>query len=78
MSLQQPEAPAAIPEFEVVAGLPSSTELAAVAAVIASLTEELEDAHNARGRIVSAWQRSQRSIRKPIAPGAGAWRSFSG
>jgi hypothetical protein len=28
--------------------------------------------------VTSAWARSQRSVRTPLTPGAGAWRSFSG
>ena len=82
MTRQQPTDDAldtgSAPEFEVVSGQPTPAELAAVTAVITSMTEELEDARDARGQIMSAWQRSQRSIRMPIAPGAGAWRSFSG
>ncbi|CAN5393958.1 hypothetical protein BH10ACT4_BH10ACT4_12910 [soil metagenome] len=69
---------AATPEFEVVAGAPTPEELAAVTAVITSMIEELEDGQRAGGPRVSAWQRSQRSIRAPLNPGAGAWRSFSG
>lgn len=65
-------------EFEVVAGCPTPGELAAVTAVITSMIEDLEDDQRAEGPIVSAWQRSQRSIRPPMHPGAGAWRSFSG
>ena len=68
----------ATPEFEVVAGTPSPTELVAVTAVITSIIEELEDGQRAEGSMVSAWQRSQRSIRTALSPGAGAWRSFSG
>ncbi|MHC5795214.1 acyl-CoA carboxylase subunit epsilon [Lacisediminihabitans sp. FW035] len=66
------------PEFDVVAGSPTAEELAAVTAVITSMIEEVEDGRRAEGPRVSAWQRSQRSIRAPLHPGAGAWRSFSG
>jgi len=69
---------AATTEFEVVAGAPTPEELAAVTAVITSMIEEVEDGRRAEGPRVSAWQRSQRSIRAPLHPGAGAWRSFSG
>ena len=65
-------------EFEVVTGRPTSAELAAVTAVVTSMIEDLEDDQRAEVPIVSAWQRSQRSIRTPMNPGAGAWRSFSG
>jgi hypothetical protein len=72
------DSPTPIPEFEVVAGQPTPAELAAVTAVLTSMIEALEDGQRTEGAIVSAWQRSQRSIRKPLSPGAGAWRSFSG
>ena len=65
-------------EFEVVAGRPTPAELAAVTAVVTSMIEDLEDDQRAEVPIVSAWQRSQRRIRTPMNPGAGAWRSFSG
>lgn len=66
------------PEFEVVGGRPTPAELAAVTAVITSMVEDLEDGQRIEGALVSAWQRSQRSIRSPLVPGVGAWRSFSG
>jgi hypothetical protein len=53
-------------------------EIAAVTVVVEQALAELADelgAGSARG--VSAWQRSQRSMRTPLSPGAGAWRSFS-
>jgi len=85
VTLQQPGIDAGNPlptnagsEFSVVAGQPTPTELAAVTAVIASMIEELEGSQRAESPLVSAWQRSQRSIRKPLLPGAGSWRSFSG
>lgn len=82
MTTQAPEGDAgsegATPEFEVVAGAPTPAELVAVTAVITSMIEELEDGQRAEGSRVSAWQRSQRSIRTALSPGAGAWRSFSG
>ena len=69
---------AATTEFTVVAGLPTPTELAAITAVITSMIEDLEDDQRRVGPRVSAWQRSQRGVRAPMNPGAGAWRSFSG
>lgn len=66
------------PDFEVVAGRPTPEELAAVTAVITSMIEDLVDGQHIEGPLVSAWQRSQRSIRSPLVPHAGAWRSFSG
>ena len=85
MTLQRPPGDAvdhsffpATTEFEVVAGHPTPAELAAVTAVIASMIEDLEDDQRGQAPRVSAWQRSQRSIRAPMNPGTGAWRSFSG
>ena len=53
-------------------------EIAAVTVVIEQALAELADEMGAgSGRGVSAWQRSQRSLRAPLNPGAGAWRSFS-
>lgn len=60
------------------AGSPTLAELAALTAVITSMIEDLDDDQRTTAPIVSAWQRSQRSIRVPLSPGAGAWRSFSG
>jgi hypothetical protein len=64
--------------FTVLNGDPTPEELAAVTAVIEAMIEErgADDARRAHG--MSAWQRSQRSIREPLSPGYGAWRSFSG
>ena len=64
-------------EFTVIAGHPTPAELAAVTAVITSVIEDLEDDQRAERPRVSAWQRSQRGVRAPMNPGAGAWRSFS-
>jgi hypothetical protein len=65
--------------ISVVRGDPTSAEVAAVTAVVSAALEELAD-ENARqsATVVSAWQRSQRSVRGPITPGYGAWRAFSG
>ncbi len=66
------------PALSIVAGNPTASELAAVTAVIAALLEETEDdALQVAAPQVSAWQRSQRSIRRPLTPGAGEWRGFS-
>jgi ethanolamine ammonia-lyase large subunit len=55
------------------------SEVAAVTAVLsAAIAEQAADraVRTRRGR--SAWEHSQRSLRTPLAPGEGAWRSFSG
>ncbi len=64
--------------FSVIAGDPTPGELAAVTAVIEAMIEEQGEDDARRGRGMSAWQRSQRPIRGTLAPGYGAWRSFSG
>jgi hypothetical protein len=64
--------------FRVLSGDPTPDELAAVTAVIAALLEEQGDNDRRRGhRGQSAWQKSQRTLRSPLTPGVGAWRSFS-
>jgi hypothetical protein len=64
--------------ISVVSGSPTAEELAAVTVVLEAMLDELEDsAALAAGPRVSAWQRSQRTLRKPLHPGYGAWRSFS-
>jgi len=69
---------AAAPDIRIVAGNPSAAEVAAVTAVLSGVLEELADE---RGRELAtgttAWRRSQRSLRVPLAPGHGAWRGFS-
>jgi Acyl-CoA carboxylase epsilon subunit len=66
-------------DIEVIGGSPDSEELAAVTAVLAGVLEELAAEQGRREQAVtSAWARSQRAVRAPLAPGAGAWRSFSG
>ncbi len=56
-----------------------ATDIAAVTAVLTAALDELAAAQAAEGGVtVSAWQRSQRQLRAPLTPGAGAWRSFSG
>jgi hypothetical protein len=63
--------------FSVVAGRPTPTELAAVAAVIegmvresASLRRQTTDAGP------SAWELSRRPAAAPIVPSRGAWNRF--
>jgi hypothetical protein len=72
-------ADAVTPEFSVVAGNPTPSELAAVTAVLDAMLEQaVEDRSEDRAEGRSAWQRSQRPIRGTISPGRGAWRGFSG
>ncbi|TFC28648.1 hypothetical protein E3O53_09560 [Cryobacterium sp. TMT2-18-3] len=56
----------------------SPTEAAAVSAVLHGLVrEESDNLRQAPVRGQSAWQRSQRSVRVALTPGAGRWRGFS-
>ena len=67
------------PDIRVVSPSASPEEIAAVTAVVTQALDELADEMGAHaGPGVSAWQRSQRSLRTPLSPGPGAWRSFSG
>ena len=73
------QADAAPASFTVVAGDPTPAELAAVTAVVGAVLEEIaSDSELGAVPGVSAWQRSQRPIRGPVARGNGAWRGFSG
>ncbi|MDH6235922.1 acyl-CoA carboxylase subunit epsilon [Cryobacterium sp. CG_9.6] len=57
----------------------SDTEASAVIAILRGLLrEESDERRSAPGHGQSAWQRNQRSVRSPITPGPGSWRSFSG
>ena len=64
--------------IRVTAGNPDDLELAAVTAVLTAALEELAAESGARKDAgPSAWERSQKSLRQPLSPGNGAWRSFS-
>lgn len=57
----------------------TATEIAAVTAVItAAVHEHAVDNSVRTPHVRSAWNLSQRPIRRPLTPGAGTWRSFSG
>jgi hypothetical protein len=54
-------------------------EAAAVTAVLKGLLQEESQNLRAKpGHAANGWQQSQRSVRGPLAPGAGRWRGFSG
>ncbi|MFC5930775.1 acyl-CoA carboxylase subunit epsilon [Cryobacterium melibiosiphilum] len=56
----------------------TAMEASAVTAVLQGLLQEESDgSRTAPARGQSAWQRSTRSIRTPLHPGPGQWRSFS-
>ena len=79
MTLDQPTASDATgPDIRIVRGNPTPAEVAAVTAVLSGVLEELADERGRElGTGTSAWQRSQRALRVPLAPGHGAWRGFS-
>lgn len=64
------------PSIRVVSKNATDSEIAAVTAVLTAALDELAAAQNGESPTVSAWQRSQRALRAPLTPGAGAWRSF--
>jgi hypothetical protein len=65
-------------DIRVVSPNATPEEIAAVTVVITQALDELaEELGAADTPGVSAWQRSQRSLRRPLSPGPGAWRSFS-
>jgi hypothetical protein len=66
------------PDIRVISPSATPEEIAAVTVVVGQALAELADELGAEaGPGVSAWQRSQRQLRAPLTPGAGAWRSFS-
>ncbi|TAJ50108.1 MAG: hypothetical protein EPO52_00645 [Herbiconiux sp.] len=66
------------PAIRVVTRGLSAEEIAAVSVVVdAAVEAELDELHSEVHIEPSAWERSQRSLRTPLQPGAGAWRSFS-
>ena len=71
---------AAEPPIRVLSRSLSAEELAAVTVVVdAAVAEELDELHSSElPTEPSAWERSQRSLRGPVHPDAGAWRAFSG
>jgi hypothetical protein len=62
-------------DIRIAGGSPSDEEIAAVTAVLSAALEELAGDHRRRQRLTpSAWERSQRSVRTPLTP--GAWKTF--
>ena len=66
-------------ELAFVTGRVSDTEVSAVTAVIRGLLREESDERRAAPELgQSAWQQNQRAIRRPVHPGYGRWRGFTG
>jgi hypothetical protein len=62
------------PEIRFLGGQPSTAEIAAVTAVLSGALDELAgESRRSRERGLSAWQVSQRPIRRQLP--RGAWRS---
>ncbi|MBG6055952.1 hypothetical protein IWX81_002380 [Salinibacterium sp. CAN_S4] len=77
MTTEAPDAGAL--DLRIVTAGVSDEEIAAVTAVIAASLDELAGGMAVDATPpVSAWQRSQRSVRSTLVPGAGSWRNFSG
>jgi hypothetical protein len=71
------ETPAPI-DIAVTGGNPSATEIAAATAVLTGVLQELAGELGKRDAVgPTAWQRSQRPIRRPVHAGPGMWRGFS-
>jgi hypothetical protein len=66
-------------DIAVVSGSPDAAELAAITAVLTAALEELAAEQGRRKSAgPSAWERSQRGLRRPVNPGPGQWRGFAG
>ncbi len=74
MSEQQAEQP---PTIEIVRGSATEEELAALIAVVSDAYDREESAAVAADRQVSAWTRTQRSLRRPLRRDI-PWGRFSG
>ena len=74
--MQEPAASAAAsPDIVVLSGSPTESELAAATVVLRSVLAEIALENETRGHAgMSAWARSQRSLR---GSGIASWRSFS-
>jgi hypothetical protein len=65
-------------DVRVLRGSPTPEEIAAVTAVLtAAVVEESAGADAVLSHGPSAWQRSTRILRTPLAAGPGRWRNFS-
>lgn len=75
-----PALPHAAVDLRITAGNPTDEELAAVTAVLAAAVEQGASAGATEAVVPapSAWERSGRAIRRPVAVGTGRWRGFSG
>lgn len=63
-------------DLRIVSPNATSTEIAAVTAVLTAAVEELSAQNQDERPTESQWQRTRRPLRGPLQPGPGAWRSF--
>lgn len=62
-------------DIRITGGRPTDDEIAALTAVLTTALDELAGDHRRRQRLApTAWERSQRGVRTPLA--AGTWNSF--
>lgn len=62
------------PDIRILGGNPDAEEVAAITAVLAAALDELAgEQRRAQSSGQTAWQRSQRAIRRPLV--RGAWRT---
>ena len=65
-------------DIRIIGGNPDAEEVAALAAVVSAVIEELAENNERSGaNHPSAWQRSQRSLRGAVHAAPGNWRGFS-
>jgi hypothetical protein len=63
------------PDIRFLRGNPDGLEVAAITAVLTAALDELAGEHRRRlSAGPSAWQRSQRTVRRPLTP--GNWQHF--
>ena len=66
------------PDIRVVSPSATAEDIAAVTVVVTQALAELAEELGAeQGPVVSAWQRSQRSLRGAVHAAPGNWRGFS-
>lgn len=63
------------PTFEVVAGNPSPEELAAVVSVLTIVTAPVPALPDNEPHM-GGWRSYWRTVRRPLAPGRGAWQFY--
>ena len=65
------------PDIRFTGGSPTPEEIAAVTAVLQATLAQIADEAKQKDEGPTAWQRSQRQLRRSVHPGPGVWRGFS-